>query len=326
MKLKNKIISGLLTATTLVSLCAFSAGAVSTDKKFSVEDATLIQKNVVGMTTFDEKQIKLYDLNKDGVITVVDSTLVQKIIVGLIKEPTEEQPTTAESTTEPTTEAVTEPTTEAVTEPTTETVTEPTTEAVTEPTTEAVTEPTTEAVTEPTTVPKPTTVPTGIKLNKTDIVLGTTESYALSTTVTNGNLSQVTFSTGNKKIATVDENGKITAVGVGTSKITAKTYNGKTASCTVTVKKLADSITLNKTSITLGVGEKYDLNSSIPNNTAAYYRLYYSNNTAIAPVQKAGGLVTAKTAGTTTIRCKLNNGKEATCKVTVKSAPSRGDE
>ena len=322
-----------------MSLCAFSAGAVSTDKKFSVEDATLIQKNVVGMTTFDEKQIKLYDLNKDGVITVVDSTLVQKIIVGLIKEPTEEQPTTAESTTEPTTEAVTEPTTEAVTEPTTEAVTEPTTEAVTEPATEAVTEPateavtepateavtepTTEAVTEPTTVPKPTTVPTGIKLNKTDIVLGTTESYALSTTVTNGNLSQVTFSTGNKKIATVDENGKITAVGVGTSKITAKTYNGKTASCTVTVKKLADSITLNKTSITLGVGEKYDLNSSIPNNTAAYYRLYYSNNTSIAPVQKAGGLVTAKTAGTTTIRCKLSNGKEAICKVTVKSAPSR---
>ena len=323
MKIKKKIISGLLTATTLVSLCAFSAGAVSTDKKFSVEDATLIQKNVVGMTTFDEKQIKLYDLNKDGVITVVDSTLVQKIIVGLIKEPTEEQPTTAESTTEPTTEAVTEPTTEAVTEPTTEAVTEPTTEAVTEPATEAVTEPTTEAVTEPTTVPKPTTVPTGIKLNKTDIVLGTTESYALSTTVTNGNLSQVTFSTGNKKIATVDENDKITAVGVGTSKITAKTYNGKTASCTVTVKKLADSITLNKTSITLGVGEKYDLNSSIPNNTAAYYRLYYSNNTSIAPVQKAGGLVTAKTAGTTTIRCKLSNGKEAICKVTVKSAPSR---
>ena len=270
MKIKKKILLSTLTAALLVSICAFGAGAVSTDKKFSIEDATLIQKNVVGMTTFDEKQIKLYDLNKDGVITVVDSTLVQKIIVGLIKEPTEEQPTTAESTTEPTT------------------------------------------------VSKPTTVPTGIKLNKTDIVLGTTESYALSTTVTNGNLSQVTFSTGNKKIATVDSNGKITAVGVGTSKITAKTYNGKTASCTVTVKKLADSITLNKTSITLGVGEKYDLNSSIPNNTAAYYRLYYSNNTAIASVQKSGGLVTAKTAGTTTIRCKLSNGKTASCTVTVK--------
>ena len=235
------------------------------------------------MTTFDEKQIKLYDLNKDGVITVVDSTLVQKIIVGLIKEPTEEQPTTAESTTEPTTEAVTEPTT----------------------------------------VPKPTTIPKSVKLDKSSITLGTTETYTLKTTVENGTLSQVSFTTDNSKVAGIDNNGKITAVGVGTSKITAKTYNGKTASCTVTVKKLADSITLNKTSITLGVGEKYDLNSSIPNNTAAYYRLYYSNNTAIAPVQKAGGLVTAKTAGTTTIRCKLSNGKEAICKVTVKSAPSR---
>lgn len=64
MKLKNKIISGLLTATTLVSLCAFSAGAVSTDKKFSIEDATLIQKNVVGMTTFDENKLSCMTLIK----------------------------------------------------------------------------------------------------------------------------------------------------------------------------------------------------------------------------------------------------------------------
>lgn len=282
MKLKNKIISGLLTATTLVSLCAFSAGAVSTEQKFSIEDATLIQKNVVGMTTFDEKQIKLYDLNKDGVITVVDSTLVQKIIVGLIKEPTEEEPTTAESTTEPTTEAVTEPTT----------------------------------------VPMPTTVPKSVKLDKSSITLGTTETYTLKTTVENGTLSQVSFTTDNSKVAGIDSNGKITAFGTGTATITAQTYNGKTASCTVTVKKLADSIMLNKSNLTLGVGEQFDLNSSIPNNTAAYYRLYYSNNTAIAPVQKSGGLVTAKTAGTTTIRCKLSNGKEAICKVTVKSTPS----
>lgn len=64
MKIKKKIISGLLTATTLVSLCAFSAGAVSTDKKFSVEDATLIQKNVVGMTTFDENKLSCMTLIK----------------------------------------------------------------------------------------------------------------------------------------------------------------------------------------------------------------------------------------------------------------------
>ena len=158
--------------------------------------------------------------------------------------------------------------------------------------------------------------------DKTSITLGTTETYTLKNTVENGTLSQISFTTSNSKVADIDNNGKITAVDVGTAKITAKTYNGKTASCTVTVKKLADSITLNKTSITLGVGEQFDLNSSIPNNTTAYYRLYYSDSTAIATVQKSGGLITAKTAGTTTVRCKLNNGKEAICKVTVKSAPS----
>lgn len=281
MKIKKRILLSSLTAALLMSFCAFGAGAVSTDQKFSIEDATLIQKYVVGMTTFDEEQIKLYDLDKDGVITVVDSTFVQKIIVGLIKEPTEEQPTTevAPTTVEPTT-------------------------------------------TQPTVTPKPTTVPKSVSLDKSSITLGTTETYTLKTTVENGTLSQVSFSTDNNKVASVDNKGKITAVSVGTAKITAKTYNGKTASCTLTVKKLADSITLNKTSITLGVGEQFDLNSSIPTNTAAYYRLYYSDNTAIASVQKLGGLITATTAGTTTVRCKLSNGKEATCKVTVKSAPS----
>ena len=44
MKLKNKIISGLLTATTLVSLCAFSAGAVSTDKSFRLKMQRLFRR------------------------------------------------------------------------------------------------------------------------------------------------------------------------------------------------------------------------------------------------------------------------------------------
>ena len=111
---------------------------------------------------------------------------------------------------------------------------------------------------------------------------------------------------------------KYNFIGVGTTTITAKTYNGKTASCNVTVQKLANSITLDKTSITLGIGEQYDLASSIPSNTAAYYRLYYSDNSAVASVEQSGGLVTAKAAGTTKIRCKAVNGAEGVCTVTVK--------
>lgn len=146
----------------------------------------------------------------------------------------------------------------------------------------------------------------------------TTESYTLITTIENGDISQVAFTTSDRKVATVDNNGKITAVGTGTATITANTYNGLKTQCKVTVKKLANSIKLDKTSITLGTGEQYDFSSYVPSGTAAYYRSYYSDDPNIAFVQKAGGLMTAKKAGTTTVRCKMPNGTQATCNVTVK--------
>lgn len=214
---------------------------------------------------------------------------------------------------EPLTES-TESTTEEVTAPSTES-TETTTEEVTEPLTEEYTEQITE---QPTTEPKPTVPPKSVKFNKNEITLGVGESYTLITTIENGDISQVAFTASDRKVATVDNNGKITAVGTGTATITAKTYNGLTAKCKVTVKKLANSIKLDKTSITLGIGEQYDFSSYVPSGTAAYFRSYYSDDPNIASVQKAGGLMTAKKAGTTTVRCKIPNGTQATCNVTVK--------
>lgn len=177
----------------------------------------------------------------------------------------------------------------------------------------------TEQITEqPTTEPKPTVPPKSVKFNKNGITLGVGESYTLITTIENGDISQVEFTTDNSGVITVDDKGKMTAVGIGVTTITAKTYNGLTAKCKVTVKKLANSIKLDKTSIILGVGEQYDFSSYVPSGTAAYYRSYYSDDPNIAFVQKAGGLMTAKKAGTTTVRCKMPNGTQATCNVTVK--------
>lgn len=232
------------------------------------------------------------------------------------KSPTETTTECVEETTivdEPLTES-TESTTEEVTAPSTES-TETTTEEVTEPLTEEYTEQITE---QPTTEPKPTVPPKSVKFNKNEITLGVGESYTLITTIENGDISQVAFTTSDRKVATVDNNGKITAVGTGTATITANTYNGLKTQCKVTVKKLANSIKLDKTSITLGTGEQYDFSSYVPSGTAAYFRSYYSDDPNIAFVQKAGGLMTAKKAGTTTVRCKMPNGTEATCNVTVK--------
>ena len=291
--LSSTIAGSLLICSAIGSTMSVSA-ATASKYEYSVSDATQLQKYLVSLCDLTDTQKVLYDIDKNGELTITDATNIQKIVVGLTSDIPSENPTS--STVESTTMTATKPTQATTTiEPTTE---------------------------QPTTEPKPTSVPKSVKLNKNDITFGIGEKYTLLTTVENGDISQVAFTTSDRKVATVDNNGKITAVGTGTATITANTYNGLKTQCKVTVKKLANSIKLDKTSITLGVGEQYDFSSSIPNGTAAYFRSYYSDNTAIATVQKSGGLMTAKTAGTTTIRCKLSSGREATCKVTVKSAPS----
>lgn len=293
-KILSSTIAGSLLICSVIGSTMSVSAATASKYEYSVTDSTQLQKYLVRLGDLTDTQKVLYDIDKNGELTITDATNIQKIVVGLAPDIPSENPTS--STVESTTMTATKPTQATTTiEPTTE---------------------------QPTTEPKPTSVPKSVKLNKNDITFGIGEKYTLVTTVENGDISQVAFTTSDRKVATVDNNGKMTAVGTGTATITANTYNGLKAKCKVTVKKLADSIKLDKTSITLGVGEQYDFSSSIPNGTAAYFRSYYSDNTAIATVQKSGGLMTAKTAGTTTIRCKLSSGREATCKVTVKSAPS----
>ena len=159
--------------------------------------------------------------------------------------------------------------------------------------------------------------PKSISLNKKQITLGIGERFDLNSSLPSGcGAYSVAYSTNNAKTADVKRaGGLVTAKAVGTAKITVKTYNGKTAVCTFTVKPQAKSVTLNSKEIVMYVGEAFDLNSSIPKNTAAYYRLYSTSNAKTATVTRGGGIVKALKVGTATISCTLSNGKKASCKV-----------
>lgn len=80
---------------------------------------------------------------------------------------------------------------------------------------------------------------TGVTLDQTDLTLFTGQSEQLTATVTPDNATNknVTWSSNDDTIATVDNNGNVTAVAAGTATITVTTADGGyTATCTVTVK------------------------------------------------------------------------------------------
>ena len=86
---------------------------------------------------------------------------------------------------------------------------------------------------------------TKVTLNKKNITLEVGKSETLKATVspTNATNKKVTWESSNTKVATVKD-GKITAKKAGTAKITVKTEDqGKTATCTVTVKKKETPVT-----------------------------------------------------------------------------------
>ncbi|MEI3578022.1 MAG: leucine-rich repeat protein [Acutalibacteraceae bacterium] len=172
-------------------------------------------------------------------------------------------------------------------------------------------------------------LPTEVKLNQSTLTLGKGESYSLISTVlpANANDKTCTWSTSNSSVATVSNTGKVTAKATGTAVITVKTVNGKTATCKVTVKPAPTSVKINPTALTLGKGESYTVSESTSKGSYANGAnlKWTSTNTRVATVQKGKGnkaVIKAIGTGTASIKITLFNGKTATCKVTVKPAPT----
>lgn len=98
-------------------------------------------------------------------------------------------------------------------------------------------------------VKAPEITPASITLNSSELSLNVGKTATLTATVAPDNATDksVEWLTSNPAAATV-ENGVVTAVAEGTSIVTAKTVNGLTASCTVTVTKAQNNNNNNKPS------------------------------------------------------------------------------
>lgn len=174
----------------------------------------------------------------------------------------------------------------------------------------------------------PATIPIeSVALNKTttSISVGAFETLTATVSPSNATNKAVTWSSNNTAVATVDSNGKVTGVSVGTANITVTTTDGGfTAQCAVTVTAapsdpvLVTGITLNKSSETIKVGNTLTITATVsPSNATNQNLNWTSSNTSIATV--SNGVVTGVAAGSATITASSTDGsnKSATCQVTV---------
>ncbi|WP_326514175.1 Ig-like domain-containing protein [Clostridium intestinale] len=105
-----------------------------------------------------------------------------------------------------------------------------------------------------------------ISLNKTSLSLnmGQTEDLIASIKPDNVSIKNVTWTSSDESIATVDENGKVMAIKPGNITITAKTTDGTnlTATCTVTVVQPSNDRAILAITMTNGQTKEYDLPNS----------------------------------------------------------------
>ena len=161
---------------------------------------------------------------------------------------------------------------------------------------------------------------TSVSLDKTtlDLTEGDTETLTATVGPDNATDKTVTWSSSDNSVATVDDNGKVTAVKAGTATITAKAGD-KSATCAVTVKAkviAVTSVTLDVTSCTLQVGESKTLTATVnPSDATDKTVSWSSSDASVATVDQAGKVTAVKT-GSATITAKAGD-KTASCTVKV---------
>ena len=167
---------------------------------------------------------------------------------------------------------------------------------------------------------------TGIKVSPESITLTKKDETAQLTaevTPSYADNKKVTWKSSDEKVAIVDENGKVTAVGNGTATITATSVSGSytaTVSVTVKIPVEIEKLTIEAEKETLTqTGETTELKVKIePENADEQKLIWKSDNEMVAAVDE-NGKVTAVGNGTATITVTTEDGKvTASVTITVK--------
>ena len=174
--------------------------------------------------------------------------------------------------------------------------------------------------------------PSKVAVNPAQGTIGLGQTRQLTVTFPKGGIGTYTFSSSAPDVVSVDANGNITGLKLGSAVVTVRTSNGKTAKSTITVERGPDYMALNGDyelqydpldnaystvyAVKLNPGDSYQL--SVENEYLTYGDVtgYESSDSSVAAVS-ADGVITAVKAGTATISVRSTSGAVAYCRVTV---------
>ena len=162
-----------------------------------------------------------------------------------------------------------------------------------------------------------------------DLTLNVGESKTIVVVVTPaGSTDKLTWTSSNPAIASVDENGKVTALIPGETTVTVTTESGKSASLKVTVIQPVDDILIDFSAMGISgdnlemyVGDnKAIIVTFMPENATDKSLTFTSADAAVATVD-ADGMITAVALGNTTVTVTAVGGANATLNVSVIPTP-----
>ena len=170
-----------------------------------------------------------------------------------------------------------------------------------------------------------------ITLASNTITVGDTTSLSLAVLPTSAaNYADVSLTSSNEKVATVNSFGKVTGVGVGTATITATSGS---VSCSATIKVVnassgtatAQSLSLNTNYVVLKPGSSKTITGKVTPSSASQALTFKSNDTKVATVS-AGGVITGVATGATSVVVSNGTASSSVTVIVNRTASSSGSD
>lgn len=164
----------------------------------------------------------------------------------------------------------------------------------------------------------------GITIDKESLKMKVGETYHLTAKVSPEDATDksVVWKSEDESIATVDQEGLVTAVKGGSKTMITATSGDFSASCSVTIEKEVipvEGISLDKEIIEMAVGSSYRLNATITPSDATDKTIIWESSDETIAMVSSSGLVGALKEGDVTITAySLDRKKSAICDVFIK--------